>query len=133
MDSRVTGPSDLICSTGTIEHFSDPNVLENNPEPSYLPFSMMYGIKGWQGLKFDLPSLTYIFRNSDPGIQANIGYLLLLTKACPSNQGYVIAEDLCYAWSAAFYYQLTPSTMAPCPYTCYQCVGPLSTNCQSCV
>lgn len=133
MEARVTGPSDLICSTGTIIHFSDPAAIENNPEPSYLPFAMIYGIKGWQGLGFKLPDLTNIFRNSKPPIQANIGYLLLQTKTCPSNQGYVIQKDLCYGLSAAFYYQLTPETMAPCPYSCYQCVGPLSTNCQSCV
>ncbi len=69
---------------------------------------MLYGIKGWQSYDFDLYKLVYIFTNSNPRIQANIGYLLFQTRTCPSNQGYVASENLCYSLSAAFYYQLTP-------------------------
>ena len=29
---------------------------------------MLYGVKGWLGDKFDLPSLTYIFNNSNPRV-----------------------------------------------------------------
>lgn len=66
-------------------------------------------------------------------MQANIGYILFLTASCPANQLYVSTENLCYSLSSAFYYQATPATMQPCPYSCYQCVGPLTTQCRSCV
>lgn len=133
MDSKVNGPGDLVCSVGSIVHLKDPNAIENNEKPDYLPFAMFYGIKGWEGFSFDLPALTYIFNNSNPRVQVNIGYILFQTKSCPANQGYVMLQSLCFGWSAAFYYQLTPETMAPCPYSCYACVGPLSTQCKSCV
>ena len=50
---------------------------------------MLYGIKGWVGPSFDLPSLTYIFNNSDPRVDVNIGYALFQAIGCPSNQLYV--------------------------------------------
>ena len=112
---------------------SDPNMIENNSNPDFLPFAMLYGVKGWTGLSFSLTNFPYIFNNTNPRVTLTIGYLLFQTKSCPTNQLYEHTQNLCYSRSAAFYYQLTPTTMAPCPYSCYACVGPLTTQCRVCM
>ena len=89
MLEMATNYTDLLCSMGTIVHVADPLAIENNPDPSFLPFAMLYGVKGWLGDGFDLPALTYIFNNSDPRVEVNIGFVLFQTKTCPSNQLYV--------------------------------------------
>ncbi len=76
---------------GTIYLYSDANVVENNPTPDFLPFAMLYGIKGFTGVKISLTSLVYLFNNTIPRIQANIGYLLFVTLSCPTSQLYVSA------------------------------------------
>jgi hypothetical protein len=133
MNLMNTGQSSLSCDTGTIYHYSDANAIEHNPSPDFLPFAMFFGVSGFGGWKISLSSLVYIFNNTTPRMQANIGYILFITSSCPSNQLYVSTENLCYSLSSAFYYQATPATMQPCPYSCYQCIGPLTTNCKSCV
>jgi hypothetical protein len=40
---------------------------------------------------------------------------------------------MCYSLSAAFYYPSSPTVLQKCPVSCYQCIGPLSTSCKSCV
>jgi hypothetical protein len=85
MQNAVTGVSSLICSSGTIVHFSDPQSIENNGSPDFLPFAMLYGIKGWNGLNFSLTSFTYLFNNTNPRVQVNIGYILFQTSTCPTS------------------------------------------------
>jgi hypothetical protein len=125
--------TDMVCSSGTIHHYADPLAVSTNPGPSFLPFAMLYGVKGWLGLSFNLQALPYIFNNSSPGVEVEIGYVLFQTKMCPTDLLYVSREDMCYALSTAFYYQATPDTLEACPGTCYTCTGPLSTQCSSCV
>jgi len=89
MLEMATTYTDLVCSTGTIVHKADPLTVDNNPAPFFLPFAMLYGVKGWLGTSFNIPALTYIFNNSNPRVELNIGYILFQTKVCPSNQLYV--------------------------------------------
>ncbi len=89
MNAASTGISSLTCNIGTIYHYSDPNIVEDNPSPDFLPFAMFYGVSGFGSYDVSLTSLTYIFNNTIPRIQANIGYILFITKSCPTNQLYV--------------------------------------------
>jgi hypothetical protein len=89
MDALNTGPSSLSCSIGTIFHYSDANAIERNPSPDFLPFAMFFGVSGFGGWNISLTSLVYIFNNTSPRIQANVGYILFLTSSCPANQLYV--------------------------------------------
>jgi len=78
--------------------------------------------------------MNYIFSNTSPNLtQIKIGYFIVVTKSCPTNQLYAAGENLCYSLSNSLYYQSSPTTILPCPYSCYQCVGPLTTQCKSCV
>lgn len=89
MNAANTGSTSLICSTGTIVHYADPNAIERNPSPDFLPFAVFFGVTGFSGYDITLTNLTYIFNNTTPRMTANIGYILFLTSSCPSNQLYV--------------------------------------------
>jgi hypothetical protein len=58
--------------------------------PDYIPFGLFYGIKGFTAWKITLAQMPYIFTNIIPRIQANIGYIMLLTKSCAANFSYVL-------------------------------------------
>lgn len=89
IDQQSTTLGGLGCLLGTIYHYSDPNAIENNVQPDYLPFAMFYGVKGWVGTNITAAQFNYIFENTNPRVTVNIGYLLFITKSCPANQLYV--------------------------------------------
>ena len=47
----TSNQTSLTCQTDSILHQSDLNSVAsmNRVEPDYLPFAMLYGIKGWEG------------------------------------------------------------------------------------
>ena len=89
MEFMTLNYTDLNCSSGTITHLSDPLYVTANSRPSYLPFAMLYGIKGWTGDNFDLPQLGNLFENLEPKVDVRIGYILFQTSSCPADQLYV--------------------------------------------
>lgn len=132
MNAAWVDVNSLTCEIGTIYHSADPLVIENNPTPDYVPFGIFYGAQGFTGWNITIAQMSYMFNNSFPRVSVHISYTLFLTKSCPTNSMYVTAENLCYSLGSPFYYQPTPVTLQACPYSCYQCVGPLSTQCKSC-
>lgn len=80
---------------------------------------MFTGIKKFTNWNFSIDEFNYIFNNTKPRQEINIGFTLFKAKACPTNQLYASDTDLCYGLSSAFYYPISPMMLASCPFTCY--------------